>query len=68
MVLYTNIDQTLVNALQGLLNREIGGLDCDVITTEYRKRVNCIHMIHLLCTALVHVIHHGQCSHTILIY
>jgi len=26
---------TLVNSLHGLLNFEIGGLDCRVITTEY---------------------------------
>jgi len=57
MVLYTNIDQTLVNPLHVLLNCEVGGLDCDVI-----------YMIHLFCTALVHVIYHGQCPHTILIY
>jgi len=45
-LLYTNIGQTLVNSLQGLLNCEIGGLDCHVITTEYRTRVlvYCIHM------------------------
>jgi len=43
-LLYTNIDQTLVNVLHGLLNCEIGGLDCPVITTEYRARVHCIHM------------------------
>jgi len=43
-VLYTNIDQTLKNSLQGLLNCEIGGLDCHVITTEHRTRVHCIHM------------------------
>jgi len=34
-VLYTNIDQKLVNSLHWLLNCEIGGLDCRVITTEY---------------------------------
>jgi len=34
---------TLVNSLNGLLNFEIGGLDCHVITTEYRTRVHCIH-------------------------
>jgi len=39
--LYTNIE--LVNSLHGLLNCEIGGLDCRVITTEYRTRVQCIH-------------------------
>ena len=43
----TNIDQTSVNSLHGLLNCEIGGLDCRVITTEYRTRVHCIHMYHL---------------------
>jgi len=35
MVLYSNIDQKLGNSLHGLLNCEIGGLDCHVITTEY---------------------------------
>ena len=30
LVLYTNIDQTLVNSLHRLLNCEIGGLDCHV--------------------------------------
>ena len=44
LILYENIDQTLVNSLHKLLNREIGGLDCHVITTEYRTRVHCIHM------------------------
>ena len=43
-VLHENIDQTLMNSLHGLLNCEIGGLDGHVITTEYRTRVNCIHM------------------------
>jgi len=69
IVLCTKIDQTLVNSLHGLLNCEIGGLDCRVITTEYRTRVHCIHMYHLLCKTLVHVIHSavsGQCSHTII--
>ena len=42
--LYTNIDQKLMNSLHGLLNCEIGGLGCRVITTEYRTRVHCIHM------------------------
>jgi len=32
-VLYTNIDQTFVSSLHGLLNCEIGGLDGYVITT-----------------------------------
>jgi len=44
LILYTNIDQTLVNSLHRLLNCEIGGLDCHVIMTEYRSRVHCIHM------------------------
>jgi len=43
-VLYTNIDQTLVNSLHRLLNCEIGGLDCHVITTEYRSRIHYIYM------------------------
>jgi len=68
LVLYTNIDQTLVNSLHGLLNCEIGGLDCHVITAEHRTRVHCIQMLHLFWNALVHVIYSGvsgQCSHTI---
>ena len=40
----TNIDQTFVKSLHGLLNFEIGGIDCRVITTEYRTRARCIHM------------------------
>jgi len=46
MVWYTstNIDQTLVNSLHGLLNCEIGGLVCHVIITEYITHVHCIHM------------------------
>jgi len=44
LVLYTHIDQTLVNSLHRLLNCEIGGLDCHVITTEYITRVRCIHV------------------------
>ena len=47
-LLYTNIDQTLVNSLHGLLTCEIGGLDCHVITTEYITRVNCIHVTPIL--------------------
>ena len=67
-VLYTNIDQKLVNSLHRLLNCEIGGLDCCVITTEYRARVDCIPMYHLFCNALVHVMYStvsGQCTYTI---
>jgi len=52
-LLYTNIDQKFVNSLQGLLNCEIGGLDCHVITTVYRTRVHCIHMYHLVCNAIM---------------
>ena len=37
-LLHGNIDQALVNSLHGLLNCEIGGLDCRVITAEYRTR------------------------------
>ena len=33
IVLYTNSDQTLMNALHGLLNCEIRGTDCSVITS-----------------------------------
>ena len=44
LLLYTNIDQTLVNSLHRLLNCEIGGLDCHVIATEYITHVHCIHM------------------------
>ena len=43
-LLYTDIDQTLWISFQGLLNCEIGWLDCHFITTEYRKRVRCIQM------------------------
>ena len=39
VVLHENIDQTLMNLLHCLLNCEIGGLDCSVITTEYISRV-----------------------------
>ena len=68
-VLYTNIDQTLLNSLHGLLNCEISGLDCHAITKEYRTLFHCIHMLHLFCNALVRVISlavSGQCSHIIL--
>jgi len=57
-----------VNLLHRLLNCEIGGLDCHVITTKYRTRVHCKHMYHLFRNALVHVIYllvSGQYSHTI---
>ena len=66
--LQTNIDLKLVNSLHGLLICEIGGLDCHVITTEYRTRAQCIYMYRLCCNALVHVIYSvvsGQYSYTI---
>jgi len=67
--LYTNIDQTLVNSLHTLLNYEIGGLNCNVTTPEYRTCVHCLHTYHLFCNALVHVIYFcqlsGQCSNTL---
>jgi len=68
VALYTNIDQKLVNSLHGLLNYEIGGLEWRIITTEYRTCVQCIHLYHLFCNALVHVIYSlvsGQYSCTI---
>jgi len=40
-----------------LLNCEIGGLDCHVITIEYRTRVQCIQMYHLFYNAMGHVIY-----------
>jgi len=57
-----------MNSLHRLLNYEKGGLDCRVITTESRTHVHCIHMYHLFCNSLVHVIYSavsGQCSYTI---
>ena len=42
--MHENIDQTLMNSLHGQLNWKIGGLECCVITTEYRTRVHCIQM------------------------
>jgi len=66
LLLYMNINQELVNSLHGLLNGEIGGLHCRVITTEYRTRVHCIHMYHLFCKALVLYSEvSGQCLYTI---
>jgi len=64
-VLHGNIDQSIVSLLHGLLNCEIGGLDCHVSTTEYRTLVHCIHMFNLFWNALVNVIYSrvsGQCS------
>ena len=54
MIFYTNIDQKLVNSLHWLFNCEIVGLDCHIITPEYRTRVHCIH---LFCNAFIHVIY-----------
>jgi len=57
-----------VNSLHGILNCEIGGLDCRIITTEYRTRVLCIHIYNLFYNALVHVTYSvvsGQYSYTI---
>jgi len=65
VVLHMNIDQTLMHSLHGLLNREICGLDCCVITTGYISCVHCIHMYHLFSNSLVHVMClrvSGQCS------
>ena len=42
----SNIDQTLVNSLHSLLNCEIDGLDCHVITTEY-KHVSIVSTLHV---------------------
>jgi len=39
-ILHENIDQILVNSLLGLLNCEIGGLECHIFTTEYKTRVH----------------------------
>jgi len=44
MVYIGNINPKLVNSLHDLQNFEIGGLDCCVITAEYRTPVHCIHM------------------------
>ena len=66
-VLYTNIDQTLVNSLHGLLNYEIGGLDCCVITTEYITCPLYTHVTRIL-QCIVHVIYSvvsDQYSYTI---
>ena len=56
-----------MNSLHGLLNFEIGGLDCHVITTEYIKHVQCIQMKHLFFNAFVNVIYSvvsGKYSYT----
>jgi len=39
MFYFLNSDPTLVNSLHRMLNCEIGGLDCRIITTEYRTSV-----------------------------
>ena len=53
LVVYTTIDQTLVNSLNGLLNCEIGGLDCRV----YNIHVSIVYTCITFCNALVHVIY-----------
>ena len=42
LVVYTTIDQTLVNSLNGLLNCEIGGLDCRVYNIHVSIVYTCI--------------------------
>ena len=42
----------LVNSLHGLLNWEIGGLDCHVITKEYRTRAHCLNCKCDVCSCL----------------
>ena len=59
-VLYTNINQKLVNSLHGVLKCEIAGLDCRVIATD------CIHMYHLFCNVIYSGVS-GQCSYIILL-
>ena len=49
--LYTNIDKTLLNSLHGLLNWEIGGLDCSV-SIEHMSIVYALNTYF----AVVHVI------------
>jgi len=44
LVLYTNIDQTLLNSLHGMMICLTGELDCHIITIEYITRAHCIHM------------------------
>ena len=39
-VLHWNIDQPLVNSLQGMLKIEIGGLDCRFTAIEYIPSVH----------------------------
>jgi len=43
IVLHPNIDQKLVNSLHRLLNCEIGGLDCHVITKTYTTSVHIVY-------------------------
>ena len=47
VIVYKHWPDTCVNSLHGLLNCDISGLDCRVITTEYRTRVHFIHMLHV---------------------
>jgi len=76
LILYTNIDQTLMNTSHRLLNCEMlcWIVKChvelwNVVLLHQSIRVHCIHMLHLFFTGLVHVIYlgvSGQCSYTIL--
>jgi len=59
-IAWTHWPRTLVYSLLGLLNCEIGGLDCRVITTEYKPRVHRLHMLNLSYNTLVHVIQEYQ--------
>ena len=43
-IVHTTSYQTLVHSLHGLLNCEIGRLDCHSIPTEYRTRDHCKYM------------------------
>ena len=43
-IVYKHWPDTPEFIIHGLLNCEIGGIDCHVITREYRTRVHCIHM------------------------
>ena len=42
-LLYTNVDQKLVNSLHGLLTCEIGGLDCVVLLQQSIEQVSIVY-------------------------
>jgi len=50
-VLYVIIDQTLVNSLHGLLNCELGGLECRVTTKD-------IYLVSIVYTCNTYVVMH----------